>query len=168
MTGSKGQELWIISTQSDGFLTIYDPHEPMDSGQDPNDAGIAIYMIFIQTTFGKVNHLILPPEVCPSFLRARIKMCSLTGIYIYICIYIIIYYCFLRGRATKPTPKAFKGKRNTHSCGGEAGPLERKTPPRKRNQQKISPRTTHWTHRAKDQPHSTGSLSLYIYIYMCC
>jgi hypothetical protein len=88
VTGSR-QEPWNISTQSDSFLMIYDPHWSMDSGQGPKDVENAISSIFIKTAFGEINHLILPPEVCLSFLRARIKTCPLTGICV--CVYIYIY-----------------------------------------------------------------------------
>ena len=90
VTGSKGQEPWSISARSDDLLMVYDPHCPMDSGQAHKDSENAISMIFIKTAFGEINQPILPPEVRPSFLRARIIMCSLTGVCVYIYIHVLL------------------------------------------------------------------------------
>jgi hypothetical protein len=75
VTGSKGQEPWKSQVHTDGLLIICDPHWGMDSDQAPKDSENAISMIFIKTAFGEINKPILPQEVRPSFLRARIIMC---------------------------------------------------------------------------------------------
>ena len=98
VTGSKGQEPWTIQRQSDSFLMIYDPHFPMDSGQALKESENAIFMISIKTAFGEIHQPILPPEVCPSFLRARIIMCPLTGVCV--CVYVYLYMDVLLTRPT--------------------------------------------------------------------
>ena len=80
VTTSKGQEPWTIRRQSDSFLMIYDLHFLRDSGQALKESENAISMISIKTAFGEIHQPIQPPEVCPSFLRARIIMCPLTGV----------------------------------------------------------------------------------------
>ena len=90
VTGSKEQEPWSIATQSDDFLMIYDPHCTMDSGQAHKDSENAISMISIKTAFGEIDRPIQPPEVRPSFLRARIIMCPLTGVCVCVCIHVLL------------------------------------------------------------------------------